>query len=58
MFLVVIGFALRIIEDTRYISRDFLDYIFRLVPFFSFNYGILNLGNSDLYKLVYEYDEV
>ena len=57
MFLVFIGFALRIIEDTRYLTRDFLDYIFRLIPFFSFNYGILNLGNTDLYKLIYLYSE-
>ena len=57
MFLVFIGFALRIIEDTRYLSRDFLEYIFRIVPFFSFNYGILNLGNTDLYRLIYLYNE-
>lgn len=57
MFLVFLGFALRVIEDTKYITKNFIEYIFRLVPFFSFNFGLLNLGNLDLYKLIYLYDD-
>lgn len=53
MLLVIIGFVLRLLENTRNLSRNFLEFVFRLIPFFSFNFGVLNLSNLNLYKLIF-----
>lgn len=58
LFLVVIAFALRLIESTRDLARNRLEYIFRLIPFFTFHFGVLNVANRKLFSLVYEYDKV
>jgi hypothetical protein len=53
IILVVVAFVLRLLSTTRDLELNVLDYIFRLIPFFSFNYGVINLCNMNLYKLAY-----
>lgn len=55
---MIVGFVLRLLESTSDLQLNVLDYIFRLIPFFSFNYGILNLSNLNLYKLRFEWDSL
>ena len=57
LILVVIGFFLRLLDSTRDLSMNFLEFVFRIVPFFSVNFGILNLSNLSLYHIVFEWDE-
>lgn len=55
---MIVGFVLRLLESTSDLQLNVLDYIFRLIPFFSFNYGILNLSNLNLYKLRFEWNSL
>lgn len=55
--LVILTFALKLIESTRNFTTNVLEWILRLLPFFCFPYGFFNMANDKLYKLVYEWDD-
>lgn len=39
-------------------SKNVLEFIFRLSPPFAFHFGILNITNLNLFKLIFEYDRI
>lgn len=55
LILVIIAFVLRLLQSSRDVEKNVIDYILRLVPFFSFNYGIICLCNLNLFKLAYKW---
>ena len=52
---VIIAFVLRVIEDTRDTAVDYIDYFFRLVPFFSFSFGMFNMASRDTYAIIFQW---
>lgn len=44
-------FILRLIESTRSVAKG-LAYIFRIIPSFSFAYGILGASSKSTYKII------
>ena len=55
--LVILIFSLKLIESTRDIARNYLEWIFRLFPFFSFPNGFFNMANDRLYKIAYLWED-
>lgn len=47
----IIVFILRLVKSTRQVSIT-IGWIFRIIPSFSFGYGILNIGNRNLYAFL------
>ena len=57
LMLVIVTFALWVIEGTWDLSKNVLEFIFRLAPPFAFHFGVLNITNLNLFKLIFEYDK-
>jgi ATP-binding cassette subfamily A (ABC1) protein 3 len=53
--LVIVMFSLKLISDTREVTVNVLDYIFRLIPSFSFPYGFLMMANASLFIRVFRW---
>lgn len=53
--LVIVMFSLKLIVDTRDVTQNVLDYIFRLIPSFSFPYGFLMMANANLFIRVFRW---
>jgi ATP-binding cassette subfamily A (ABC1) protein 3 len=55
--LSVIFWVLRLIESTRRVSK-IIAWFFRLMPSFSFAFGIINLSNASIYATVEGYRDI
>ena len=53
--LVIIMFSLKLIIDTRDAAQNVLDYIFRLIPSFSFPYAFLMMANANLFTRIFRW---
>ena len=57
-FLVILSFVLRVIPSTSDLTVNYLEFIFRCFPPFSYSYAMLNLSNLKFYQLVFQWDEI
>ena len=55
--LIITAVALRVLEDTRDLTINVLDFIFRLIPFFSFAYGFINMASDKIYKFLFKWED-
>lgn len=55
--LILVFFAqiLRVIESTRNTEKNYLEYFYRLFPFFTFCFGFFNIGTTQITKIIYKY---
>lgn len=53
-FLSILGWVLMIIKSTRWTQKDYINYIFRLVPQFSGLFGIFSIGNTNLWFTIFK----
>jgi ATP-binding cassette subfamily A (ABC1) protein 3 len=53
--LIIVAFSLKLISDTRDLEQDYLDYVFRLIPSFSFPYGFLMMANKSLFTILFSW---
>ena len=54
---VIIAFVLRVIESSRDAAVDYVDYFLRLMPFFSFSFGMFNMASKDTYAIIFRWLE-
>jgi ATP-binding cassette subfamily A (ABC1) protein 3 len=58
MVLVILSFALKLIESTRDVGLNVLPYIFNLVSPFSFGDAFMNMANDFLYSLFFSWKTI
>ena len=58
MILITISFVMRLIDSTRPIQRNFLEYIYRLIPMFNFSFGMLSIANDTWWFTIFELDDI
>lgn len=57
LFLVIVTFALRVIENTRE-TTEWLEFFFRIFPAYCFHVALLSMANDNLFRLILQEEEV
>ena len=53
----ITSFVLRLVSSTREIHDDVLVWILRFFPFYDFTVSFIHMGNVNLYKIFYKWEE-